>query len=231
MNLKKLLAANMIRFNTKNLSHTSKQRLTEGVEPIITPHFTHNSGITYRTPFKTTSQLVAFTTPPPLGSYVTKSGGGQQIDPNNTSLGNDYYYYAGAILKKVALAGKYNPADYKTPEIFRDYMFNTDIEATNNTSVYDNIQCNSGGHGNSLTLSKVWEMLGDNIDAEAKYVKENPPKDAVPGQSLTDSSKYFSGWNTMLATLNSAIPTRFATVNADPGITWQRADHKINVNN
>jgi hypothetical protein len=221
----------MLRFNTKNLSYTSKQRLTEGVEPIITPHFTHHSGITFRTPFKTTSQMVAFTTPPPLGVQATDSDGNQKIDPNETSLINDYYYYAGAILKKVALAGKYNPADYKTPEIFRDYIFNTDVEATNNTNDYDNIQCSSGGHGNSKTLNSVYELLKFNIIDEEAYNRANPSKEPVPGQSLTNSSKYFSGWNTMLATLNSAIPTRFATVNADPGINWQKADHKINVNN
>lgn len=231
--MKNTLAENMLRFGTKNLSESVKHRLTEGVEPIITPHYKSLDGIIYRTPFKTHVQLSTFTTPPKLGLQVTTSDGNQQIDPNTTSVDNDYYHYAGAILLKVALAGKYNPADYKTPEIFRDYIFNTDIEATNSGDTYDRIICKNGKNvkGAPLNLNQVWELIKYNIIDEEDYIRANSSKKPVPGQSLADSSKHFSQWNTMLATLNSIIPTRFNAVYADPGVFWKNPSNKINVNN
>jgi hypothetical protein len=217
--MKNTLAENMLRFGSKNLSEENRKnlkQLTEG-DAVITPHFKHNNGVIYRTPFKDTAQYKMFTTPPKLGALI-----GQQIDPNISTLENNYYLYAGAILQKVALAGKYNPADYKTPQIFRDYMFNTNDEAVNQPDWYDRILCNTGGHGNSVQMDLTWNKLGDDIDEAAATQSTGAP---VPGQS--PNPKFFAGWSMMLSTLNSVIPTRFNAVNSDPGIFWKNPSNKI----
>lgn len=230
--MKNILAENMMRFGSKNLTQENRKnlkRLTEG-EPIIEPHYKHSlSGIIYRVPFKDKTQFITFTTTPKLGDIVTTSTSQTKINPNITSLMNDYYYYASAILKKVALAGKYTSANYETPQIFLDYLFNTDDEATNNTNDYDNIQCGSGGNGQFKTFNEVSTLLQDSIDDMNRVIalaKKNP----VPGQSPEVSSKFLSGWNKMLITLNSQIPTRLNIVNSDPGTAWNAPGNFITLN-
>jgi sarcosine oxidase delta subunit len=205
--MKNTLAENMLRFGTKNLSKSNRKNIIENTIDGL-PGFTHPlTGNNYKLPFKDLNQLIKFTTPPPLGAMFEK--------PNTdrvSTLDTDFYYYAGAILQKVALAGVYHPNDYSTPQKFYDYLYNRNLEYPMNEDNYEKIECKSAGHGNAKWIKVVRDILYDDIETSNADIKANQTKGvAIPGQDLA-SSKFLQAWSSMMKTLNSIIPQRISAI-------------------